>query len=180
MTTAHGLWPGRTLGLGKPDVRAVACMKDCGPEPRLASFLPDFARDAHGNLAEQNRAVGAQVGADTTRPAAPASSGAPATRAAPAAAPAAPTDAAAHKAAQALTAKYACVACHGLDNRIVGPSFREVAKKYAGRADAAAYLAGKIKAGGSGVWGGIPMPPQALGDADAKAIAQWLADGAVK
>jgi cytochrome c len=43
-------------------------MKDCGRRPQLASFLPDFARDAHGNLAEQNRAVGAQVGADTTRP----------------------------------------------------------------------------------------------------------------
>jgi S-disulfanyl-L-cysteine oxidoreductase SoxD len=182
MTTAHGLWPGSTLGRGQPDVRAVACMKDCAPEPTLASFLPDFARDAHGNLAEQNRAVGAQVGADTTRPAAAAPSGTPAAapRAAPAAAPAAPADAAAHKAAQALAAKYACVACHGLDNKIVGPGFREIAKKYAGRADAAAYLAGKIKAGGSGVWGAIPMPPQTLGDADAKAIAQWLADGAVK
>jgi cytochrome c len=182
MTTDHGLWPGRSLGHGKPDVRVVACMKDCAPEPALASFLPDFARDAHGNLAEQNRAVGAQVGADTTKPAAMAPSpGAPAAQPRPAAAApaAAPADAAA-KAALALTAKHACVACHGLDNKIVGPSFRDVAKKYAGRADASAYLAGKIAAGGSGVWGGIPMPPQTLGEADAKAIAQWLADGAKK
>ncbi|MDO8420401.1 MAG: cytochrome c, partial [Rubrivivax sp.] len=70
MTTQHGLWPGKTIGNGgKPDVKAVACMKDCVAEPSVASFLPDFARNAHGNLAEQNRAVGAQHGADTTQPA---------------------------------------------------------------------------------------------------------------
>ena len=68
MTTDHGLWPGRTMGNGgKPDVKAVACMNDCATEPTVASFLPDFARNAHGNLAEQNRLVGAQHGADTTR-----------------------------------------------------------------------------------------------------------------
>ena len=60
MTTAHGLWPGRTLGNGgKPDVKATACMANCATEPTVASFLPDFARNAHGNLAEQNRLVGA-------------------------------------------------------------------------------------------------------------------------
>ena len=48
------------------------------------------------------------------------------------------------------------------------------------RSDAADYLAGKVKVGGAGVWGAIPMPPQTLPDADAKAIAQWLADGAKK
>jgi len=70
MTTAHGLWPGKTLGNGgKPDVKAVACMKDCVAEPSVASFLPDFARNAHGNLAEQSRPVGAQIGANTTVPA---------------------------------------------------------------------------------------------------------------
>ena len=81
-------------------------------------------------------------------------------------------------AAIALTKKHGCVACHGIDNKILGPSFRDVAKKYAGRADAVGLLASKIKAGGSGVWGAMPMPPQALGEADAKVIAQWLADGA--
>ncbi len=70
MTAQHGMWPGRSLGNGgKPDVKAVACMKDCAAEPSVASFLPDFARNAHGNLAEQNRPVGAQRGADTTAPA---------------------------------------------------------------------------------------------------------------
>jgi cytochrome c len=81
-------------------------------------------------------------------------------------------------AAIALTQKYTCVACHGVDNKIVGPSFRDVAKKYGGRADALGYLAGKIRSGGSGQWGDIPMPPQTLSEADAQTIAQWLAAGA--
>ena len=67
-----------------------------------------------------------------------------------------------------------------VDAKLVGPGLREVAKKYAGRADAAAYLAGRIRGGGSGVWGAIPMPPQSLAEADAQSIAQWLADGARK
>ena len=57
----------------------------------------------------------------------------------------------------------------------MGPSFVEIAKKYNGKTD---YLAGKIKAGGSGVWGEIPMPPQTLPDEDTKAMAAWLAAGA--
>jgi S-disulfanyl-L-cysteine oxidoreductase SoxD len=62
----------------------------------------------------------------------------------------------------ALSKKYACIACHGIDSKIVGPGFREIARKYAGRADGVDYLAGKIVAGGTGVWGAIPMPPQTL------------------
>ncbi|HEY0819917.1 MAG TPA: cytochrome c, partial [Rhizobacter sp.] len=69
MTTAHALWPGKGMATAKaPDVQATACMKDCAVEAKVASFLPDHARNAHGNLAEQNRAVGPQRGADTTRP----------------------------------------------------------------------------------------------------------------
>lgn len=69
MTSRHALWPGRELGgTSKPDTHNVACMKDCVPESRVASLLPDYARNAHGNLAEQNRPVGAQHGADTTQP----------------------------------------------------------------------------------------------------------------
>ena len=68
-TSAHGLWPGKGLGqAGKPDVRAVACMAHCGPEAKVASVLPDFARNNNGNLAQQQRLVGPQRGADTTRP----------------------------------------------------------------------------------------------------------------
>ena len=185
MTTDHALWPGPEFGKHRPDVKAVACMKDCPTDPKLASFLPDFARNAHGNLAEQNRLVGAQRGADTTKPPrATLQSGAVASAtvvgAATTAAPAAAKADAGAATAIALTQKNGCIACHGLDSRIVGPGFREIAKKYAGRADAADYLAGKVKAGGAGMWGAIPMPPQTLPDADAKAIAQWLADGAKK
>jgi len=177
MTTQHAMWPGKEFGGPKaPDVKNVACMKDCATEPTVASFLPDFARNAHGNLAEQNRLVGPQHGVDTTvpegkAPAAPAK----ATESAKPAAPAA--GGADSKAAIAMLTKYTCVACHGVDKKIVGPAFTDVARKHAGKAD---YLAGKIKSGGSGVWGPIPMPAQALPEADAKVIAAWIAAGAAK
>lgn len=172
MTLEHGLWPGRTLrGPGKPDVKAVACMKDCATEPSVASMLPDFARNAHGNLAEQNRLVGPQHGADTTRPAGAAATAGTAPPAAPAAAPAP---------ALALLAKHSCTACHAQDAKLVGPSLRDIAAKHGSRADALAYLTGKIRSGGVGVWGQIPMPPQGLPEADAQAIARWLAEGARK
>ena len=66
-----------------------------------------------------------------------------------------------------------------MKNKIVGPGFNEIAAKHKGKSDIENYFVGKIKNGGSGVWGTMPMPPQAqLKDADAKAIAQWLAAGA--
>ena len=65
-----------------------------------------------------------------------------------------------------------------MTNRVVGPGFNEIASKYQGRADAHAYLAKRIKEGGQGVWGAIPMPPQAaLKDSDASAIARWIVEG---
>ena len=183
VTTDHGMWPGKGMGNGgKPDVQAVACMKDCIPEPKVASFLPDFARNNHGNLAEQQRVVGPQRGADTSKaPAAHLAAAAAATDTV--AAPVVPPRAAAEgvgAAALALAQRYTCTACHGAETKIVGPGFKEIASKYAGRNDAEAYLAGKIKAGGLGVWGAVPMPAQTLPEADAKAIAQWLAAGAKK
>jgi cytochrome c551/c552/cytochrome c553 len=161
MTMDHALWPGPQRA-ARPDVAATACMRDCATEPKVASLLPDHARNAHGNLAEQNRSVGAQRGAETAG-AAPAAARPPQ-----------------ESAAALLASKHGCVACHGLDNKILGPSFRDIAKAYGARTDAQAYLSGKIMAGSSGVWGSIPMPPQTLGAADAKAIAQWLAAGAKK
>ena len=188
MTTDHALWPGGGMGGQRPDVQAKACMTGCANDAKVASFLPDFARNAHGNLAEQNRLVGAQVGADTTRPAPPSSlpSGRPQVEALAAAgakppAPASPAKPPADgsaTAALALIQKHTCNACHGLDARIVGPGFVEVANRYSGRPDALAYLSGKIKLGSSGAWGAIPMPPQALSEAEARAIARWLAEGA--
>lgn len=180
MTSNHALWPGNEFGSGKnkPDTHNVACMKDCAPEPKLASVLPDFARNAHGNLAEQNRVVGAQRGADTTRPE-PKAGEKPLALAVAAPAPAAVTDASKPdgKKALALLQKHGCTVCHGITNKIVGPAYTDVAKKHAGQVD---YLVTKIKTGGVGVWGPIPMPAQTLNDADARAIAAWLAAGAGK
>ena len=180
MTTDHGLWPGKGLGNGgKPDVKALPCMKDCTPEPKIASVLPDFARNNHGNLAEQQRVVGPQRGADTTRPPAATPGAAAAYAAIRASAPKAAGDNPG-VAAMALAQKHSCTACHAAEAKIVGPSFKEIATKYAGTTDAEAYLATKIKAGGQGVWGAIPMPAQALPEADAKILANWLATGAKK
>jgi cytochrome c len=78
-----------------------------------------------------------------------------------------------------LAKKNNCLACHAADKKLVGPSYQDVAKKYAGQADAENTLAKSIKAGGSGKWGPVPMPAQAqLSDADAKTLAVWILGGA--
>ena len=77
-----------------------------------------------------------------------------------------------------LAKKNNCLACHAADKKMVGPSYSDVAKKYAGQKDAAANLAKSIKAGGSGKWGPVPMPAQAaLSDADALTLATWILAG---
>jgi cytochrome c len=71
--------------------------------------------------------------------------------------------------------KYNCTACHANDKKMVGPAYKDVAAKYASDAAAADKLAKKIKAGGSGVWGPIPMPAQPnLSEADALALAKYI------
>ncbi len=78
-----------------------------------------------------------------------------------------------------LAQKNACMACHAVDKKVLGPAYQEVAKKYAGQKDAAAQLAASIKKGGSGRWGPVPMPAQPnLSDDDAKALATWILGGA--
>jgi cytochrome c len=144
-TTKHGFMTRD----GRPDTHNTGCMKDCVREVRLSSEMPDYARDQHGNLAEQVRGGGA--------------SSAP---------PAA-------KSGLDLAKAASCTACHGVGERIVGPGFREVAARYAGDAGAAGRLTAKLKAGGAGAWGTIPMPPQAqLKDAVARALVQWILGGA--
>jgi cytochrome c len=74
-----------------------------------------------------------------------------------------------------MAKKNACMACHAVDKKLVGPAYQDVAKKYSGQKDAAATLAKSIKAGGSGKWGPVPMPAQAaLSEADAKTLAAWI------
>lgn len=76
---------------------------------------------------------------------------------------------------QALAQKNACMSCHGIDKKIVGPAFKDVAKKYAGDAKAAADLSTKVKTGSKGVWGQVPMPPNPqVKDDDVKKIIAWV------
>lgn len=175
-TVQHAKWPGPELGAKRqPDVQGSACMRNCTPdgaaggagavsEPKIASLIPEHARNAHGNLAAQQRGVGPQRGA-VTEPKAEA----PSAQALAAAAAVPVRD---------LLQKNVCLACHQVDSKAVGPSFRDVASRHGARADAKDYLASKIRQGGVGSWGQIPMPPQSIAEADLQAIVSWLAAGA--
>jgi cytochrome c len=73
-----------------------------------------------------------------------------------------------------LMTEYNCQTCHTVDKKLVGPAFRDVAKKYASDSTASEKLQGKVKNGGSGVWGPIPMPPNNVPAADLTALVQWI------
>ena len=74
-----------------------------------------------------------------------------------------------------LARRKACLSCHGLDNRIVGPAFRDVAKRYKGQDGVEAKLVEKLRQGGSGSWGPLPMPPNPdLAAADASTLVRWV------
>lgn len=171
---------------GPGDVQNDACMSDCKTELEIRAFLPDYARDAHGNLAEQNRIVGATRGAITTQPK-PASLSEsremaksitvpaveaekkPATPAKPAAARPAVAD------QTELATKSNCLACHGVDKKLVGPAFTEIAARYAGDASAVETLSDTVINGGGGKWGPVPMPANAnVKPEDAKALVEWI------
>jgi len=78
-------------------------------------------------------------------------------------------------AAEAMMKKDGCVACHAIDKKVIGPAYQEVAAKYKGDKDAATKLVDKVKKGGVGVWGQIPMPPNAqVPDADIKELVAWM------
>jgi cytochrome c len=151
MSRAHGLWDVK----GKPDVSNVACMKDCPGNGELRSEFPEHASGSHGNLAEQTRNVGA------TKPA-----------------PGLEPGKGENPTPSELAKRKGCLACHGIDKRIVGPAFKEVAARYRGQRDAEAKLLEKIRRGGSGVWGPLPMPPNPdLEEADARRLIQWVLGG---
>ncbi|MCU0938706.1 MAG: c-type cytochrome [Burkholderiaceae bacterium] len=166
MTTNHGMASVK----GRPDVQGSLCMKDCFKEVKVTSELPEFARNAHGNLAEQKRPLGPMRGIDTTRYEVGKAGAKPVAVVAAASAGPSPQD---------LMKRQACTACHGISNRIVGPGFNEVVAKHGTRADAEAYLTAKIKEGGVGVWGQVPMPAQpGLKDDEARVLAKWILGGA--
>lgn len=176
MTTAHGMWDVK----GKADVRSVACMSNCGKDIKVRSELPASARNVHGDLSAQNRSFGAVRGVDTTRAAddTPLAGKPRGAIAAPVAA-AAPAAKAAKPGGLALAKANACMACHGVSNKIVGPALSDIAAKYKGDAAAAARLAAKVKGGSSGAWGPVPMPAQAhVKDADIAVMVEWILGGA--
>ena len=157
---------------GKGDVQNSACMKDCVIDRGLASALPDSARGTHGNLAEQQRAVGSARFIDPASATKPSEIG-------PIANVAASTVAKSPNASMSdLARKTNCMACHHVDKKLVGPSFLEIAARYKSDNAAEARLVEKIRAGGSGVWGAVPMPPTALRTEDIRALTKWVLAGA--
>lgn len=75
----------------------------------------------------------------------------------------------------ALAGKSGCLACHSVDKKIIGPAYKDVAAKYKGQADAEDKLVAKVKTGGSGVWGAMPMPANPkVADADLHTIVKWV------
>ncbi|MCX7194041.1 MAG: c-type cytochrome [Proteobacteria bacterium] len=76
----------------------------------------------------------------------------------------------------ALAKTHNCLACHAVDRKMVGPAYQDVAKKYKGDKEAVAMLVNKVKAGGKGVWGPIPMPANSpkVNDADIKTMVEWV------
>ena len=134
---------------GTPDTRNVACMDRCVADVRVISRLPDYAIDEHGDLALQSRVF-------ATAPA--------------------PTTA---NAGASLARASGCIACHGVTEKRIGPTFREVAAKYAGADAAEPGLVAKVREGSTGAWGSVPMPAQAqLTVADTRVVVQWILAGA--
>lgn len=75
---------------------------------------------------------------------------------------------------EALAKAKNCLACHAVDKKLVGPAYKDVAAKYKADKGAVATLSAKIKSGGKGVWGEIPMPPNNVTDDEAKKLATWI------
>ncbi|MFM1870041.1 MAG: hypothetical protein RLY99_785, partial [Pseudomonadota bacterium] len=166
MTQAHGMW---NEG-GKPDVKATACMSDCAKHVAIGSTLPDYARNAHENLALQNRPYGPYRGADTTKP--------PLAKLPGKGLVAVNMAAAESITPEGLFKKHNCSTCHAPASRAIGPAISEVAAKYKGQADAMSKLHKKVKVGGAGVWGAIPMPPHAhVPEGDIDVLVKWMLTG---
>ncbi len=153
-TRDHGLW----AVTDKPDVVGSDCTKNCKVDTAVTSFLPAYAMNAHGNLRDQMRDFGPYRGLQTAPVAEAVAVEAVIDR---------PTN---------VLAENGCNGCHQMDKPLVGPAFSAIIAKYSQRSDAADYLAEKIKNGGSGAWGSIPMPPMSqIDDETIRTIANWLA-----
>jgi cytochrome c len=149
LVSAPWLWN----AAGRGDVRNDACMRDCPVKGAIVSQMPDSARGTHGNLALQNRLVGPVRGTGVAIASASAA-----------------TDL-----VRPMAEKAGCLGCHGARQRLVGPSLAEIASRYRTDAGAEPRLAAKVKAGGQGVWGNVPMPPHPqIDESEARALVRWI------
>jgi cytochrome c551/c552 len=146
LTREHGLWDIK----GRPDVRSKACLANCAVEGKVTSRLPGEAAANHGNLADQQRLVGPVRGLHVAVKSASSS-------------------------AATLAEKSGCMACHAMSARVVGPSLAEVAQKYRSDNGAEARLFAKVRDGGKGAWGEVPMPPHPqLAEAEIRNLVRWF------
>jgi len=142
---------------GAPDVHNTACMSKCEATVAIASRLPTgFVEGVYGDLSDNFRGLALM---NHVRPTPP---------------PAAPD-----KSLAKLAEHSGCLGCHAIDHRVVGPAFKDVAAKYGNSPEAATFLASKVKSGGTGNWGNIPMPPNTgVSDANIRTLVQWVLSGA--
>lgn len=168
MTLEHGL---RTIN-GKPDVNNSACMKKCEAQVAVRSKLPDSARNSHGNIQLQNRNFGAVRGVDTTKPSLTGFMKANEVI------NVSQLDNAQFSELQ-MAKNSGCLSCHGVNNKVLGPGFNEVAKKYQSDTSAKQKLVAKVMNGGSGNWGSMEMPAQkSIAKDQVERLVQWILDGA--
>lgn len=157
-TTNHGFM---TIQ-GKPDVVSRKCMQNCASAVTVTSQLPpNFVAQNYGDISPQFRGF-TMMSAGIGEPAAATGNESPS-----------------KKHGYTLAQTNGCIACHGVDQKIVGPAYKEVAAKYRGSAGALDTLTHKVRGGGAGVWGDIPMPPQtAPSETDLQIILSWVLAGA--
>ncbi len=150
-TTHHGFMAIR----GEPDVKNSACMKNCTTSTTIISRLPaDFTAKNYGNISQEFRSLNR----DTLRAETPI--------------PSMPTT---PESGPKLALINGCTACHQTEQKIVGPSFKDIAQKYRQSPDALKNLTQKIRAGGAGNWGETPMPPQTKPSAlDLDILVRWI------
>lgn len=166
MVQFPGLWNVN----GKSDVNNTRCMTNCSQHLTIGSSLPPYVRNDNGNLSEQNRQWGPYRGVDTTKPPLanlPGKTGFVLVSAEKK-----------EKLPQELFKAHNCATCHAPASHLIGPALSEVAAKYKGQSDAMAKLQKKVKLGGSGVWGSVPMPPHAhVPDEDINKMLTWILSG---
>ena len=180
----------KTIGLTIIAASSLVFLSACGDKSVSESEMSEVADRLApvGSVAVAPEAAPAAPAAEAT-PAAPAAEMAPAAEApaaapmaeAPAAAPAAEAPAAAPAAAApaadgaALAQSSGCMGCHQIEVKVLGPAYKEVAAKYKADANAVDMLSAKVKSGGVGTWGQVPMPPNAhVSDENIKAIVSWI------